>query len=66
MKVRCMFQFESGVFAEVTSCCDVHDRCYGTCGNRKEKCDAALHACVLKRCVEGEIQVLKYREMLGM
>jgi len=33
-----------------TPCCDVHDICYDTCGNSREKCDSAFKKCLQETC----------------
>ena len=32
-------------------CCNAHDKCYGTCGQTKYKCDLGLGACMASRCM---------------
>lgn len=31
-------------------CCDEHDKCYSTCGRRRERCDADFQACMKQSC----------------
>lgn len=31
---------------DVSSCCDAHDICYGTCGMTQVFCDLQLHNCM--------------------
>ena len=32
------------------SCCDVHDKCYGTCNETRDECDKAFKKCMWKQC----------------
>lgn len=34
----------------LTPCCDVHDRCYGTCGKSKMACDDDFQKCMRRVC----------------
>lgn len=36
----------------VTSCCDHHDFCYGSCGISKRDCDHAFQTCISDICGE--------------
>jgi len=35
---------------EMTSCCNEHDICYGTCNNDKDKCDLEFKRCLYRIC----------------
>lgn len=35
---------------DFTECCNEHDICYDTCGNRKAMCDTAFLACMMRHC----------------
>ncbi|XP_053885120.1 group XIIA secretory phospholipase A2 isoform X3 [Malaclemys terrapin pileata] len=60
--------FDIGI-PSMTKCCNQHDRCYDTCGNRKNDCDEQFQYCLSKICrevqktlgisesVQGQIQV---------
>lgn len=34
----------------MTKCCNHHDRCYDTCGNKKNDCDEQFQSCLSKIC----------------
>lgn len=31
-------------------CCDAHDKCYGTCGRKRDTCDRHFQACMASQC----------------
>ncbi|XP_022621135.1 group XIIA secretory phospholipase A2-like isoform X4 [Seriola dumerili] len=43
------FQFDIGI-PSMTKCCNQHDRCYDTCGQKKRNCDDELHHCLMTMC----------------
>jgi hypothetical protein len=46
----------------LTSCCDAHDECYGTCGKPKKTCDRKLVDCMRAKCppaADGHEQCMK-------
>ncbi|XP_074983676.1 group XIIA secretory phospholipase A2 isoform X1 [Caretta caretta] len=43
--------FDIGI-PSMTKCCNQHDRCYDTCGNRKNDCDEQFQYCLSKICRE--------------
>uniref|UniRef100_A0A8C3TNR4 Phospholipase A2 group XIIA n=1 Tax=Catharus ustulatus TaxID=91951 RepID=A0A8C3TNR4_CATUS len=47
----CVFssQFDIGI-PSMTRCCNHHDRCYDTCGNKKNDCDEQFQTCLSKIC----------------
>lgn len=47
----CVFssQFDIGI-PSMTKCCNHHDRCYDTCGNKKNDCDEQFQTCLSKIC----------------
>uniref|UniRef100_A0A8C8AX76 Group XIIA secretory phospholipase A2 n=1 Tax=Otus sunia TaxID=257818 RepID=A0A8C8AX76_9STRI len=42
-------QFDIGI-PSMTKCCNHHDRCYDTCGNKKNDCDEQFQSCLSKIC----------------
>lgn len=42
-------QFDIGI-PLMTKCCNHHDRCYDTCGNKKNDCDEQFQSCLSKIC----------------
>ncbi|XP_026703876.1 group XIIA secretory phospholipase A2 isoform X2 [Athene cunicularia] len=42
-------QFDIGI-PSMTKCCNQHDRCYDTCGNKKNDCDEQFQSCLSKIC----------------
>ncbi|KFQ51273.1 Group XIIA secretory phospholipase A2, partial [Pelecanus crispus] len=42
-------QFDIGI-PSMTRCCNHHDRCYDTCGNKKNDCDEQFQSCLSKIC----------------
>uniref|UniRef100_A0A915JWG9 Group XIIA secretory phospholipase A2 n=1 Tax=Romanomermis culicivorax TaxID=13658 RepID=A0A915JWG9_ROMCU len=44
------YTIPSNMLPLVTSCCDRHDHCYGTCGRTRESCEDELEQCILKIC----------------
>lgn len=36
--------------AEMTSCCNLHDKCYDTCNSDKELCDIEFKRCLYNYC----------------
>ena len=42
-----------------SSCCEDHDKCYGTCGKTQAECDNASESCMLNKCKK-----LSYRPIL--
>lgn len=42
-------QFDIGI-PSMTKCCNHHDRCYDTCGNKKNDCDEQFQTCLSKIC----------------
>ncbi|XP_027311742.3 group XIIA secretory phospholipase A2 [Anas acuta] len=42
-------QFDIGI-PSMTKCCNHHDRCYDTCGNKKNDCDEEFQSCLSKIC----------------
>uniref|UniRef100_A0A8D2MB54 Group XIIA secretory phospholipase A2 n=1 Tax=Zonotrichia albicollis TaxID=44394 RepID=A0A8D2MB54_ZONAL len=42
-------QFDIGI-PSMTRCCNHHDRCYDTCGNKKNDCDEQFQTCLSKIC----------------
>ncbi|KAG7333656.1 hypothetical protein KOW79_002063 [Hemibagrus wyckioides] len=40
----------------ITSCCDQHDRCYDTCGQKKADCDEQFQGCLNNIC--GDLVIL--------
>ncbi|XP_074849556.1 caspase-6-like isoform X4 [Carettochelys insculpta] len=60
--------FDIGI-PSMTKCCNQHDRCYDTCGSKKNDCDEQFQYCLSKICrevqktlgisetVQGQIQV---------
>ncbi|KAJ6668818.1 hypothetical protein lerEdw1_012303 [Lerista edwardsae] len=42
-------QFDIGI-PSMTKCCNQHDRCYDTCGNKKNDCDEQFQYCLSKIC----------------
>lgn len=43
------FQFDIGI-PSMTRCCNQHDRCYDTCGQRKQDCDERFQDCLETIC----------------
>ncbi|TTR03967.1 Group XIIA secretory phospholipase A2 [Bagarius yarrelli] len=43
------FQFDIGI-PSMTKCCNLHDRCYDTCGQEKRDCDDQFHVCLESIC----------------
>ncbi|XP_019389666.1 PREDICTED: group XIIA secretory phospholipase A2 [Crocodylus porosus] len=43
--------FDIGI-PSMTKCCNQHDRCYDTCGNKKNECDEQFQYCLSKICRE--------------
>uniref|UniRef100_A0A493T6T9 Phospholipase A2 group XIIA n=1 Tax=Anas platyrhynchos platyrhynchos TaxID=8840 RepID=A0A493T6T9_ANAPP len=41
--------FDIGI-PSMTKCCNHHDRCYDTCGNKKNDCDEEFQSCLSKIC----------------
>uniref|UniRef100_A0A8D9EB86 Group XIIA secretory phospholipase A2 n=1 Tax=Cacopsylla melanoneura TaxID=428564 RepID=A0A8D9EB86_9HEMI len=41
-------------FEELTTCCNEHDICYGTCNKQKETCDFDFRKCLYKICDQLE------------
>ena len=37
---------------DFTSCCDIHDRCYGTCNKTKTDCDLEFNSCMEQLCMD--------------
>ncbi len=35
---------------DFSSCCNLHDLCYGQCGRRKQECDQWFEGCMLAQC----------------
>lgn len=35
-----------------TPCCDVHDKCYSTCGMKREQCDTQFQQCMRQSCAK--------------
>ncbi|XP_060782597.1 group XIIA secretory phospholipase A2-like isoform X2 [Neoarius graeffei] len=43
------FYFDIGI-PSITNCCNQHDRCYDTCGQRKLDCDKQFQVCLKTIC----------------
>ncbi|KAK3554549.1 hypothetical protein QTP70_025502 [Hemibagrus guttatus] len=48
------FHFDIGI-PSMTKCCNLHDRCYDTCGQEKRDCDDQFHVCLETICRNVQI-----------
>lgn len=55
-------EFDTAKLPEMTSCCDVHDKCYDTCNTDKGHCDKEFKDCLLKMCdsMQSTLNVEEY------
>jgi hypothetical protein len=42
-----------------TPCCDVHDKCYGTCGKSRNDCDSEFKKCMARQCKKYDAKKAK-------